>query len=174
MKYHPLLRITHWAMAFGILGLIAMGWYMNTLTPEEGRYDLYDWHKSFGMVVLMLFPLRFILRKITTVPPLPSGIKPIEKKLSHLTHILLYIGMLFVPVIGYVYSTTGGHDVPLFNLTVPAIFSKNKEIFEIAGELHEIAAYTVLGLVALHIIGALKQKHKFFEKPENDVLNRML
>jgi cytochrome b561 len=172
MKYHPLLRITHWLMGICILGLIALGWYMGTVTPENGKYALYGWHKSFGMLLIFLFPIRFILRKATTIPPLPTDIKPVEKKLSHLTHILLYIGMILVPVSGYLMSLSGGHEVKMFGLHMPNLIEKDKVIGDITHEIHEIAPYVLLGLVVLHIVGALK--HKFFEKPENDVLNRMI
>jgi len=172
MKYHILLRVTHWIMGVCIIGLIALGWYMGTIKPEDGKYALYGWHKSFGMLLIFLFPVRFILRKVTTVPPLPKDIKPIEKKLSHLTHILLYVGMFVVPVSGYVMSVSGGHAVKMFGLDIPNLIDKNKEIGEIAHEIHEIAPWVLLGFIVLHVAGALK--HKFFEKPENDVLNRMI
>ena len=103
---------------------------------------------------------------------MPTDIKPVEKKLSHATHILLYLGMILVPVSGYLMSLSGGHEVKMFGLHMPNIIEKDKVIGDITHEIHEILPYILLGLVVLHIAGALK--HKFFEKPENDVLNRML
>ena len=159
-------------MAICILGLIALGWYMTELTPEQGRHDFYFWHKSFGVLVMVLLPIRMALRHYTFIPPLPRDIKPIEKKASHAGHILLYVLMTAVPVIGYVFSSSGGYDVPFFGPVLPNIIGKHKWLFDISREAHEISAYTLLGMVALHIAGALK--HRFFEKPENDVLNRMV
>ena len=40
-------------------------------------------------------------------------------------------------------------------------------------EVHELLAFTLLGLVGLHFVGALK--HRFIDKdPNADVLKRML
>lgn len=172
MKYHILLRITHWLMSACILGLIAIGWYMTGLTPEEGKYDFYNWHKTFGVLIIILFPIRVLLRKFTTVPDLPAGIKPAEQKLSHLVHIGLYILMISVPVIGYLFSSSGGHDVPFFNWVVPNVVGENEWLYEITSQAHWISAYALLTLVVLHVAGALK--HRFFEAKENDVLRRML
>ena len=172
MKYHILLRATHWLMALCIFGLIAIGWYMTGLTPEEGKYDYYHWHKSFGMLIVILFPIRVLLKRYTHVPPLPDGIKPAEKKLSHIVHALLYVTMVSVPVIGYVFSSSGGYAVPFFELTVPNIIGKNKMLFDLSKEAHWISAYALLALIILHISGAVK--HRLFEKKENDVLHRML
>jgi cytochrome b561 len=39
--------------------------------------------------------------------------------------------------------------------------------------LHKVLAYTLLGLILVHVAGALK--HRFYDRdPRNDVLRRML
>ena len=172
-KYHILLRLTHWTMGLCILGLIGLGWYMVDLKPEEGKYALYGWHKMFGMLIIFLYPIRVLLRWKTEIPELPEGIKPRDRKLSHAVHILLYFGMIAIPVSGYVMSSAGGYPVNFFfGITVPDLIGKNKELGGIAHEAHWILAYSVLAIVALHVAGALK--HRFFEPKENDVIRRML
>ena len=79
-------------MALCILGLIASGWYMEGLPRDHDlKYTFYDFHKSFGVTVIGLFAYRLILRIFTTIPKTPVGIKPYEKKLSHIAHFLLYV-----------------------------------------------------------------------------------
>lgn len=171
-KYHWMLRITHWLMALLILGLIAVGWYMTGLDKtDENRYTFYGWHKSFGVVVLLLFGVRLVLRFTTHIPSLPAGLKPWEWKLSKLTHGLLYLFMLAVPLSGYAMSAAGGHGVKLFGIPMPSLFPEDKTIAGIAHEAHEIIPYILLGLVVLHIAGALK--HRFMDAPENNVIRRM-
>jgi cytochrome b561 len=43
---------------------------------------------------------------------------------------------------------------------------------KIFSEAHEICAYFLLGLISIHIFAVIK--HRFFDKPENDVLKRMI
>lgn len=159
-------------MAVCIIGLIAIGWYMVDLKPEEGKYDFYHWHKSFGMLLILLFPLRFALRQMTDIPTLPEGIKPQEKTLSRFVHISLYLLMISVPVIGYLMSSFGGYPVKLFMVEVPNMVGKDKSLAMLANEAHWISAYALLALVFLHISGVIK--HRFFEPKEHDVLKRMI
>ena len=173
-KYPVLMRLLHWLMAVMLLGLIASGWFMASLDPEVApyKYDIYFWHKSFGVVAMMLIILRIIIRLASRVPELPAGLPEHEKKLAHVAHGLLYLLMFFVPLSGLLMSDLGGHSIPLFGLTLPDMFETNKEL---AGQLHSIHAfipYVLLGIIALHILGALK--HRFMDSPENDVLKKML
>ena len=160
-------------MALCILGLIASGWYMEGLPREhELKYTFYDLHKSFGVLVIGLFSYRLLLRMFTAIPALPEGIKSYEKKLSHVAHFMIYVLMIGVPVSGYIMSDAGDYGVKFFGIVLPDFIVKNKEIGGIAHEVHEIAPYVLLGLVGLHIAGALK--HRLFEPREHDVLRSML
>lgn len=172
MKYHILLRITHWLMAICLIGLIGMGFYMEGLKPSPDKWKFYDLHKSFGILMIILFVVRIILRKVTAIPAPNENIKPVHRKLSKAVHHTLYLLMIGVPVAGYIMSVAGGHKVPFFGMTVPALFDKNKALGGIAHEVHVYAAYTLLALIVLHLVGVIK--HRFFEPPENDVLKRML
>jgi len=173
MKYHISLRLMHWLMALIIVGIITIGWYMTGLTTEdESRSDYYFYHKSFGVLILILLVARIFIRKFTRRPSLPENIKPIEKKLSHYSHNSLYVLMFFVPVIGYVFSNSAGYSVSFFGFMTPDIVDKNKMLSDIARQAHWYAAYILFCIILIHMVAALK--HRLFEVNENDVLNRML
>ena len=172
-KYPVLMRLIHWLMAIGLIGLIASGWYMAGLDKSVSfKYDIYFWHKSFGVVALLAVTLRILVRLISTVPALPDTIPGYEQKLAHLAHFLLYTMMIAVPLSGFLMSDFGGHPVPLFNLTSFELLADNKDLAGTLWQIHTTIPYVFLGIIALHIAGALK--HRFYDKPENDVLKRML
>ena len=173
-KYPVAMRIMHWLMAVGILGLIASGWFMAGLDKSVSyKYDIYFWHKSFGVLALFAVVLRLALRLFSTIPRLPETMASLEKMLAQQAHFLLYLLMFAVPVSGYLMSDIGGHDVPFFNLvTMPDLFTTNKDLAGQLWQIHTTIPYILLGIIVLHFIGALK--HRFFDKPENDVLKRML
>lgn len=174
LKYHTSIRILHWLMAVLILGMIAVGWYMSELPKEDAnRGTLYFFHKSFGVLILILVTLRLSLRFITKVPPLPFTLHPLVRKLANFGHIMLYIFMFAIPVSGIMMSNMFGHGIPFFGIDIPKIFSENKVIGGIAHDSHEIMAYSLLALVAIHVSAVIK--HRFFDKnKENNVLDRML
>jgi cytochrome b561 len=172
-KYTIFMRVLHWVMAIIILGLIVFGFWMEDLPkdyPDKGY--IYGLHKSFGVLILILFILRVIVRLCSKIPPLPRTIPIKIHKFSHIAHYLLYILMFIVPVIGYFMSNSFGYSVGLFGINLPDIFPEDKPLGRLIHDWHGYFAYTLLAIVILHVIGALK--HRFFEAPENDVLKRML
>ncbi|WP_067515866.1 cytochrome b [Endozoicomonas ascidiicola] len=172
-KYTVPMRLMHWVASLMILALIGVGWYMTGLDRSVSyKFDLYHWHKSFGVLVLFLFVARLVMRHLSKVPELPATMPSHEKKLGSLIHVLLYLLMLAVPLSGYLMSSAGGRDVPLFNLVMPSLMEKNEELAGVFHEIHVLIPYIMLGIIALHILGALK--HRFFDKPEHDVLKRMM
>ena len=174
-KFPVLMRLMHWLMAVAILGLIGSGWFMAGLDPETApyKYEIYFWHKSFGVLALVLIVARILIRFSSKVPELPAGLPSFEKVLAKLAHLSLYLLMIAVPLSGLIMSDLGGHAIPFFGLTtLPDMLETNKEL---AGQLHSIhifIPYVLLGIIALHVLGALK--HRFMDSPENDVLKKML
>lgn len=169
-RYNVLLRIVHWLMAVCILGLIAAGMYMTELPKGDEKWWWYGMHKSFGVTVIGLLILRLILRFITRIPPLPKGFAPMETKLVSALHFLLYAGMVIVPISGFIMSDAGGHAIAWFGYALPDLIPTNKQLGGLASELHEITPFILLGLIALHVAGAIKHQ---FGKPENKVFYRM-
>ncbi len=174
IKYHISAHILHWFMALLIFTLLGLGIYMTDFLPSDApnKFAIYDLHKSLGAMVLVLVFIRIINRFLHTAPGLPQGLPAIEKIASHTVHAALYALMIIVPLSGYLMSNSYGFPVHFFSITLPNLIAAKPEMGKIFAETHEIAAYTLIAAIGLHIGGALK--HRFFDKPENDVLKRML
>lgn len=175
-KYPPSLRVLHWLRAVLVLGLIAAGWTMTSLEDETAEKfgQLYPLHKSFGLLVLLIVLVQLGIRAMSTLPG-PAELPKHERVLSHVVHVAIYALLLIVPLMGYAMSSSFTHSdgVTLFGLHVPELLPKNDAAFRVFQVLHKVLAYTLLGLIALHVAGALK--HRFFDKnPGSDVLPRML
>jgi len=71
--------------------------------------------------------------------------------------------MLVVMICGYLISTAKGHGIDVFGLfEVPALIAGGESQGDIAGMIHEYLAYALIGLAALHALGALK--HHLIDK----------
>lgn len=176
-KYPVRMRVFHWGMAVIILGLIGAGWLMISPDGETpSAYDFfYPWHKAFGMLVLFAALARLVVRLRARTPELPAGLASWEKIGAKVGHALLYTLMIVVPLMGYSMSSsfTQSDGVWFFGVDLPELLPKNDARFEVFQMLHRYLAYTLLGLIAVHVIGALK--HRFLDRnPENDVLSKML
>ncbi|SBS35167.1 hypothetical protein MSP8887_03854 [Marinomonas spartinae] len=177
MKYPKSIRAIHWLSAAIIIGLLTVGIYMTPYDEANAAFEdkLYFWHKSFGLLLFIIVIGRLIYRRKRSLPALPSGISGPERKLARLAHILFYILMVVIPILGYIQSSSYiySNGVSFFFFDLPEVIPKNNHIYEIANALHKWLAFVLIGLIVAHVLGALR--HRFFDKnKDNDVLGRML
>ncbi len=173
-KYHISTRLIHWTMAAIILSALGLGIYMTEFLSKDAtnRMDIYGLHKSLGVMALIFIALRIFNRIFHPNPKMLESLSAPEKFAVHFVHYLLYVLMIAVPLSGYLMSNSFGFPVHLFSYEMPVLLATNYDLGKIFSEIHELGAYTLIGALALHILGALK--HKFFDKPENDVFKRMI
>lgn len=178
VRRYPLsLRILHWTRAALILGLIALGTIM-TRMPEDATITyttFYPNHKQFGVLVFFLAVVHLLIRSRSALPALPPGLSRWEVLLSKLVHKAMMVLVIVVPLMGYAMSSsfTQSDGVPFFFFEMPELLPKNDKAFELFDTLHSWLAYTLLGLIVLHVAGVLK--HRFLDKGgDTDVLPRML
>ena len=102
--------------------------------------------------------------------PQPLG-KPWERKSAGLVHLLMYLLLLALMLSGYLISTADGRAIEVFGLfSVPATLSGLENQEDIAGEVHEVLAWLLIGLTVLHALAAFK--HHFIDRDQT--LERML
>lgn len=170
------MRYLHWLSGLIILSLLIMGFYMADI-PDAApdKYLFYPWHKSFGMIALLLVLIRLPVRWRGPLPDSAPGLQAWENRLSHLIHLLLYVAMLLMTSSGYLMSSYYPHSegIPMFGLfTIPDITGKSEFISGYLHSVHETGAWSFVILLSLHIAGALK--HRVLDKPGSDVLPRMI
>ncbi len=174
-RYGTVSRTLHWLMAALIIALIFVGLYMGSLPDDDPSHrKLVGMHKAMGSLVLMLAVIRLIWIRISPAPALPDAFAAGEKRLTKGIQSLLYLLMVLVPLAGYVMSSAAGRPISFFGLfDLPLLIAKNKDLAHLAGEAHEILAFSIAGLILLHMAGAIK--HRVLSRgTDKDILGRML
>jgi cytochrome b561 len=174
-RYGLVSRFLHWAMALLILTMIGVGAYMTDLAREDPlRAQLYTLHKETGVTLLGLAVIRILWILIARAPVMPAALQRWEVVLAKSTVGLLYLLMLATPIAGFLMTNATGKPVSYFGLfDLPLLIGENHDVHEILEEVHGFLAFTILALVGLHVLGALK--HRFIDAdPKADVLKRML
>lgn len=160
----------HWVMALVVFGMFGLGLYMVDLTYYDAWYKgSLNLHKSIGISLAMVWLVRVIWRQLNTWPE-PLGDKHLEQKAAHWVHIVLYILMLALFTSGYLISTADGRAISVFNfISIPATLTADNQE-DVAGLIHEVLAWSLIVLVALHAFAAIK--HHFINRDQT--LLRML
>lgn len=181
VRYNAVAMTLHWLIALTVIGLLVVGNIMADLPRADPmKLDLYNLHKSFGVTVFFLTLLRLGWRLTHTPPALPEEMPRWEKNAARATHWLFYVLLLGVPLLGWIMVSAAPSNVPtvLFGAVewphIPYLADRDyewrkgmKDLFENA---HAIAAYSIAGLLVLHVGAALR--HHFLLK--DTVLRRML
>ncbi len=163
-------KAIHWLMAFGLIGLLAVGWYMEDMPNSPEKFQVYGLHKSFGALMLALVIFRIVWRFINKQPVAPLGLPKFVAFLAAAGHGLLYALMFAMPLLGWAMSSAHGFSVSVFGLfTLPNLVEKSREMAETYGSLHGLGADLLFVVVVLHVLAALY--HHFIRK--DDVLKRM-
>ncbi len=159
----------HWILALLVVAMAALGWTMLAFEDSPGSGWYFDLHKSLGMVLLGLVLLRWLWRIGHRPGPLPAQVPVLQARTAVLTHWLMYVCLFLMPISGLAgaaYSKSGliffGH--PLTRLVAPD-HAMSERLFS----LHGTVIWVLTGLVALHVLAALK--HLMIER--DGVFQRM-
>ncbi|MCZ6488821.1 MAG: cytochrome b [Gammaproteobacteria bacterium] len=164
--------ILHWVIALTIFGLFVVGWYMIDLTYyDKLKYTLPAFHKSIGMLLILVFGFWVIWKLINLTPEPVEGSTRFEIIASKLAHLGLAGLIAIILLTGYLIPTAKGMGISVFGwFEVPATITSIPQQEDITGLIHKYLAYTIIGLALLHAAAALK--HHFINK--DDTLRRML
>jgi cytochrome b561 len=168
--YSSVAIVLHWTIAAGIILQLALGWRMEDL-EGPGRSLFLQIHKSVGIAILVLTFVRLGWRLANPPPATDAKLDALESRLAHLVHLGFYGALLALPLTGWAASSlerSGGMKIfgfltwPDFPL-VSFIPGKLQDgLAELTFNAHSLLVWAMLGLLALHIAGALK--HQFITK----------
>jgi len=168
--YGSFARFLHWAIVLLIIPQYFLAEAAEDLEAGLEKLQIMTWHKSLGMLVLMLALVRIVWKFMNRPHPSPIGVMW-QRKAAAAGHGLLYLLILLQPLTGWIVSSSGNAPVTLFGwFQFPAIVAENHDLHEAFEDVHKFLFNALLAVVAVHILAALY--HHFMLK--DDVLRRML
>lgn len=158
----------HWIIAALIIGNVAGALLADALGPPASG-AIMAMHKSFGLTVLGLSLVRLGWRLSHGFPRFPDSTPGWDAVAARATHVAFYGLMIAVPLAGWAMASAGPWPLAWFGIPFPKL-PVGEALGGVAHDAHEILAFTTVGLLVLHVAGALKQ-HLI---DRDDVLARML
>jgi cytochrome b561 len=162
-RYTLLQRLLHWLIVVLVVLALSVGGTIGYLGFDglraafgpAGTDFIYTSHKTLGVLILGFMVLRLLARigfgKPAYAQPLPAP----QRIASGIVHWLFYVVLLAMPVLGWMATASGGYPVHLFNIELPGLIGRNKELSDQLFLLHRYTAYVLIGLIVLHVAGAL-------------------
>ncbi|WP_246374060.1 cytochrome b [Gluconacetobacter tumulicola] len=148
-------RILHWLMAAMILAMLFIGIIMVT-TVEPAYHRLVDLHRPLGISILLLAVVRLVNRWLIRVPPLPNTLPPALSLAARLSHIVLYVLMIALPLVGWGMLSAGAYPVVMWSgFVLPPILAHDPALFAVLRRLHTWLALILFGVVLVHLAAAL-------------------
>ena len=148
-------RVLHWLMAALILAMLFIGVGMvSTLSP---RYEaLLSLHRPLGIAILLLVILRLINRWINPPPALPASVPPLQRFAAHASHIVLYVLMFAMPLIGWAMLSAARYPIVLFGpVRLPPILPHSLAVYAFLRPLHTVLGYALFATILAHFAAAL-------------------
>jgi cytochrome b561 len=164
-------KLLHWLVAICVLTTAPVAITMIRMSEGPTRDTLYNFHKSLGVLILILMILRLINRLVVGAPIPEPGIERWQKFVSSAVHTSFYVLLLAMPIVGYIANSAYGAPTPFFGLfELPSIVDKNETLATPLFTIHRMVGWLLIILVLTHVSAAL---YHHFVRGDN-VLPRML
>ena len=169
--YSPVSKWIHWITALLVLGIIPGGVLMTRMDEGALQNQIFDMHRSFGVVVFALAAMRVAARRMLGTPAPDETLSPLERRVSVGVHHSLIALLIIMPLIGWLMTSAYRVDVSVFGLfTLPHLMPKSEPIYDALSAAHAALGMLMAGLIVAHIGAAII--HRCIRK--GGVLQRML
>jgi cytochrome b561 len=145
----------HWAIAACVISLFSMQ-YIRRLFGEDAHVFVRETHKSIGIVLIALVAWRLFLRLRTAMPPRFADSSAARTTIAAWVHKGLWVLMIAVPLLGVSFLLARGRGINFFGLfPIGPLTTGSAELGGLMLLIHRYAAFCLIALVVLHIVGAL-------------------
>ena len=156
-RYGSLSIAMHWLM---LLLLIAVYAFINLADAfpkgSDLRAEMKTWHYMLGLCVFALVVVRLATRLVSgPAPQVALEIPAWQRRLARWTHLLLYVFMIVMPLLGWLVLSAAGKPIPLFGLQLPALIGESESLADSLKDIHETVGTIGYWLIGLHTAAAL-------------------
>lgn len=170
LRHDPFTQALHWLIALAVVATYAIGLVREDLPKGDFRNWLLTLHMSLGLLVAGASVVRIAWRTVAPAPA-PQEMAPTFRLAAKAGHLMLYVALLAVPVLGLLAAWIKGRGIVVFDLVpLPSPFSVSKDLGHTLEELHGAAAHAMLILAGAHAVIAIA--HQYVLK--DGTLGRML
>ena len=158
--YSKLSKILHWVMAFLVMLMFMAVFGFEQAVTEQQNVEMLMGHSSIGSLITILLCIRLYNTFINKAPKPKHNLVNWQQTASSISHKLLYVLLVLVPLTGYL--TANHHQLPVMafgsiNLS-GSMEQYSAESFTLFKSFHQASIISLGLLLTLHIAAALFHK----------------
>lgn len=155
-RYGIVSQSLHWLIVILVFVQYLLGIKAHGMPVSLERLMLLARHKSIGVTIFALMIARLAWRLYSPPPTLPSNTRTWTAHAAHLSHALLYLLLLAMPVVGWLLSSASNLTVSWFGfVSLPNLIGPNRQAAHWLLFTHQGMAWLLLATVILHTGAAL-------------------
>jgi cytochrome b561 len=134
------MRLLHWLMAVLVLSMLGIGVAM--VASLADYRELVSIHRPLGILILILVVIRYVNRRLHTLPAFPATISPRERVAATASEILLY-GLLFLqPLVGWAMLSAARYPIVMYGpVHLFPILPHSAMLYAALRKVHTFLAY---------------------------------
>src|SRR5262245_32869206 len=147
------MRVLHWTMAAMVLTMLGVGVAM--VASLADYHLLVSIHRPLGAAILVLVVVRFVVRRLSPLPPFPPTMSRLERLAATASEYTMYGLMFALPLVGWGMLSAARYPIVLYGpLRLPFILPHNALLYATLRRAHTVLAY-LLFLTFLAHFGAI-------------------
>ncbi|MAI07947.1 MAG: hypothetical protein CMF61_03220 [Magnetococcales bacterium] len=164
-RYNSTIITLHWVMALAFFLMLGSGITLEYIELEKSfKFELYQWHKSGGILLLIAIIARIFVKIVSTNPKLPASFTKIEVTAAKLGHYALYLAMIAMVGSGWLMVSSSSYGLPTivfgwFEWPHIPNLTGNKDLNQLSKIVHFYGFITFIILILGHI-GAVVAHYK--------------
>jgi cytochrome b561 len=164
LRYNNVAAAIHWITGIAVLTQVYIGFTFHGMERGPARGEWFAWHKTLGVLILLLALVRLAWRLTHKPPPFPPELPAWERHAAVWNHRAFYLLLFALPLTGLI-AISGGADEGTtrlaFDIPFPLIPGLSEDLGDASGEFHELLVKITIALLLLHVGAALK--HQFID-----------
>jgi cytochrome b561 len=154
-RYHPVIVMLHWTLAWFIIASLAFGAFVLAPMPntDPHKLDMLQWHMGLGMAIAAAMLVRLGVRW-RSARPAPAGMgTPVSARAAGMAHLAFYVLVFGMVISGYATGLLAKLNETVWarsGAALPATFDGYPSF-----HVHGWIAALLAALITLHVAGAL-------------------
>lgn len=142
----------HWSSVLAIVVATAAILVRQAVDNDALRVPLMNLHRQAGLFVLGAFVLRLLVRFSVGMDDYAGHLPVLVRWAARGAHLMLYVMLCALPVVGWAASNAHAVGVKLFGLiALPALVHDDPDLADTLTDIHSWLAWGLLALVVAHV-----------------------